>query len=77
MCVCVAVPTDDGRNSYVFNGARTTKSTRHNIFLPRTYLSPQGTTEPVTTGYPHTYYILVLLAFFCRLAKKERQRAMR
>ena len=28
MCMCVAVPTDDGRNSYVFNGARTTKSTR-------------------------------------------------
>ena len=33
--MCVAVPTDDGRNSYVFNGARTTKSTR-TIFLPRT-----------------------------------------
>ena len=36
MCVCVAVPTDDGRNSCVFNGARTTKSNTHNIFLPRT-----------------------------------------
>ena len=34
--MCVAVPTDDGRNSYVFNGARTTKSTRTIFFLPRT-----------------------------------------
>ena len=34
--MCVAVPTDDGRNSYVFNGARTTKSTRTICFLPRT-----------------------------------------
>ena len=32
MCVCVAVPTDDGRNSYVFNGARATKSTRTIFF---------------------------------------------
>ena len=30
------VPTDDGRNSCVFNGARTIKSTRTIIFLPRT-----------------------------------------
>ena len=32
MCVCVAVPTDDGRNSNMFNGARTTKSTRTIFF---------------------------------------------
>ena len=32
LCMCVAVPTDDGRNSYVFNGARTTKSTRTIFF---------------------------------------------
>ena len=34
--MCVAVPTDDGRNSNVFNGARTTKSTRTIFFSPRT-----------------------------------------
>ena len=34
--MCVAVPTDDDRNSHVFNGARTTKSTRTIFFLPRT-----------------------------------------
>ena len=28
--------------------------------------TPQGTADPLTTGYPHTYYILVLPAFFCR-----------
>ena len=36
VCVCVAVPTDDGRNSYVFNGARTTESTRTLFFTKNT-----------------------------------------
>ena len=35
MCMCVPVPTDDGRNSYVFNGVRTTKSNTHNIFITK------------------------------------------
>ena len=26
----------------------------------------QGTADPLTTGYPHTCYIWVLPAFFCR-----------
>ena len=31
--------------------------------------TPQGTADPLTKGYPHTYYILVLPAFFCRRVK--------
>ena len=28
--------------------------------------TPQGTADPLTTGCPHTCYILVIAAFFCR-----------
>ena len=34
--------------------------------------TPQGTADPLTTGYLHTYYILVLPAFFCRRKRRAR-----
>ena len=117
--MCVAVPTDDGRNSCVFDGAGTTKSTRKIFFTKNikaiivvcadpfslcparlqsgicqwcalvrcspfclTFLFVPFAPRHHRTGHHgiSTHYILVLPAFFCRLAggsQKKRKAVVR